>query len=239
MGKDAKIIDLVNGKQGRGDGSQEKFFTGIEVKSVDVEKRQITGLASTGALDRTGEIVLPSAFKKTLPEFMKNPVVLAAHLSELPGGHSPVVGKVVKAWIDSKGLNITVEFAKTELGEEYWILYSQKTQRAFSIGFRVLQSHDDYIEGKRVEIITEVELYEISCVAIPANQEALVKSKQAKADFVAGKKNDRIAAAIKKEIADIDTDNRAKAFTEAFLGVDDSEKGFTEAGESIFDKFFA
>jgi HK97 family phage prohead protease len=164
-------------------------YSGLFVKSIDTEKRQITAYASTGTLDRYGDIVEPEAFRETMPQYMKNPVVLSAHQHKLDEGHSPVVGNVIKWWIDKIGLGIIVEFARgTKLADEYWLLYSQKIQRALSIGFSILESHNDDKDGSRINIITKVELYEISCVAVPANPDALSKSRQRKNDFVLGKR---------------------------------------------------
>ena len=42
-------------------------------------KMVIKGYANTADRDRVGDVVLPSAFEKTLPEYMENPVVLFQH----------------------------------------------------------------------------------------------------------------------------------------------------------------
>lgn len=173
-------------------GIEVKTYQSLFVKSVDEEKRQITALASSGEIDRHGEIVKPSAFKKHIAGYMKNPVLLASHQHRLTDGRSPVVGSVVKAWIDKSGLWIVVEFAETELGKEYWLLYSKKHQRAFSIGFMPIKSEDEKIGDRTVRVFTEVELLEISCVAVPSNREALSRSAQRKAGFVAGKREEKV-----------------------------------------------
>jgi len=184
---------VKHGQRATKQGHSTKEFPALLVKSIDAENHQITALASSGAIDRQGEIILPEAFTETLPEYMKNPVVLAAHQHRLESGHSSVVGNVIKAWIDKRGLWVVIEFeVGTELGAEYWVLYSNKRQRAFSVGFDAIEWKDEIIEGKRVRVYIRVELYEISCVAVPANPEALSKAKQKKADFIAAKKEERI-----------------------------------------------
>ena len=62
---------------------------------------------------------------------MKNPVILAGHSHRLGDGRSRVVGYKFQG----KDFVITVQFADTELGREYWELYKNKHQRAFSMGF--------------------------------------------------------------------------------------------------------
>jgi hypothetical protein len=70
--------------------------------AIDVEKRQIRFLASTPDVDRDGEIIRPSAFENSLPCFMQNPVFLTGHRSRLDSGEPPVIGKIVRAWVDTK-----------------------------------------------------------------------------------------------------------------------------------------
>lgn len=167
-------------------GIHEKYQA-FSVKSIDAEKRQITGVASSEIIDRDGEIVSIEAIKRAVPAYMQNPVILAAHKHRTDSGRSPVVGSVVAYKFQRKDFIITVQFADTELGREYWELYKNKHQRAFSMGFGVKDSKSEIRNGKTVRVITSIELYEISCVAIPANPAALVKAK----NFVAAKRLER------------------------------------------------
>ena len=191
MEHETDISRLVQGNKSEDSGQALKEWQGLFVKSIDPDKRQIEAFASTPAIDRSDEIVLPETFRDTLKEYMKNPVVLACHQSRSDSGRSMVVGHVVKARLDKRGLHVTVEFADTELGREYFELYSGKHQRAFSIGFKAIKGRDENRDGKRVWIHEEVKLYEISCVPVPANPECLSKSGQRKAAFVQGKKEEK------------------------------------------------
>lgn len=201
-GMDVDFAKLVQPASVGQKGLDTKEVQALFVKSIDTEKRQITAIASTGSVDRDGEIILPSAFKETLPQFMKNPVILACHQHRLSDGRSPVVGKAVKAWLDKKALHVVIEFAKTELGDEYWHLYRDGFQRAFSIGF--MHGRDDYtqetIDGRPVKVINKVELLEISCVPVPSNREALSKSAKQKQQFVEQKRQERDEEKILAEI---------------------------------------
>jgi hypothetical protein len=67
--------------------------------------------------------------------------------------------------------------AETILGGQYWMLYKARHMRAVSIGFRTLDSREEVQNGKRIRIITRLELFEISCVPVPANPQALAKYK--------------------------------------------------------------
>lgn len=191
MENETDIMSLVQGNKSEDSGQVRKEWQGLFVKSVDPDKMQIEAIASTPTIDRGDDIVLPEAFKDTLKEYMKNPVVLAAHQHASDSGRSMVVGHVVKAKVDKRGLHITVEFADTELGREYFELYSGKHQRAFSIGFRSIKWRDESRDGKRVHIHEEVELYEISVCPVPMNPECLSKHRQQKAAFVQDKKEEK------------------------------------------------
>ncbi len=170
---------------------QTKEITGLHVKQIDNEKRQIRVLASSKDLDRYDEIILPSAFREHLDNYMRNPVVLSAHLPRSSSGEPTIVGRTIKIWIDKTGLWAIIEFAQTDFAEEYWQLYRDGFMKAVSIGFIPIESKEERIDGKQVRIYTQVELLEISLVAVPANPFALVKSKQRKSDFVEGKRVSR------------------------------------------------
>jgi HK97 family phage prohead protease len=132
--------------------------------------------------------------KNAMSAFMKNPVVLASHTHRLSDGTSPVIGKVVKWWQEKDKTLAEIEFADTPLGMEYYILYAGGYQKAFSIGFRSVKRSSQVIDGKSIVVHEEVEVYELSAVAVPANPEALTKAMQDQ--FV------KSLQAIEKSIAD-------------------------------------
>ena len=168
-------------------GADYRENPSLFVKSIDEAKRQIEAVVSDASLDRYDEVILPEAFRELLDVYLKNPIVISAHQHRLETGHSSVVGQTVKAWIDKDGLHVIIWFAETELGNEFWYLYKNKFQRAFSVGFVPLEWEDKTVEGKTVRTFTKVELLEISCVPVPANRNALSKSKRRKANFIADK----------------------------------------------------
>lgn len=188
------------------DGYRE--LPSLFVKSIDDAKRQIEAVVSDASLDRYDEILLPEAFRETLGLYLKNPVVISSHQHRLETGHSSVVGQVIRAWIDEAGLHVVIQFAETELGNEFWYLYKNKYQRAFSVGFILLESRTEKKGDKMIQILTKVELLEISCVAVPANRNALSKSRQRKVDFIADKiaqrQADDAADDFAEEIANFD-----------------------------------
>ncbi len=216
--KDVEFAELVGTSSVRKGPEHFKECQALYVKSINKEKRQITALASAGTLDRDNEIILPEAFKEMLPVYMKNPVVITTHQHRLQTGSSSVIGNVVRAWIDRQGLWVVIEFvAGTALGDEYWLLYSTKKQRAFSVGFIPIEHTYEERDGKQVWVYTKIELLEISCVPVGSSREALSRSKQRKADFIAAKKAEREEEKILTRIRaeDPDFDAKREEFAEA------------------------
>jgi HK97 family phage prohead protease len=217
-------------------GLETKQFPALlSVKSIDKQARRITAIASTGNIDRDGEIILPEAFRESLLLYMKNPVVLAAHQHRLDDGRSPVVANIVSAGVTPAGLEVVIEFHDiTGIAEEYWQLYSRKIQRALSVAYISIEGSYEQRNGKSVFVHTKVELLEISCVPVPSNREALTKSKQRKLDFVNDKKQQRIDEKLLDElrVLDPDFDTKCDEFAKAILGFDD-----VEADESDSDFF--
>jgi HK97 family phage prohead protease len=146
---------------------------------INEDDHSVNFVISSNKMDRHDEIVEVQAIADSIPGFAKNPVALACHLHRLSDGKPPVIGswdtdsfKAFKSYSQMR-LNFAVD---TELGKEYWNLYSKKHMRAVSIGFRILDGHEEVKDSKRFYIITKIELYEISAVAVGANREALSKS---------------------------------------------------------------
>lgn len=163
-----------------------RSFVPFEVRGVNPQNRTVTALVSTPNVDRYDEIILPEAFKKWLPTFMKNPVLLAGHASRGESGEPTVIGHWIDLDITREGLVGTCRFLEgDELAEKWWQRFVQKAVRAFSVGFICVQHEMRDVEMpdgrvRRLRVHTEVELVEISAVAIPANRESLVKSLMAR-----------------------------------------------------------
>jgi len=147
--------------------------------AINEERRSVRFIISSDKVDRDDERVEVSAVVEAMKDFAKNPTALACHQHRLSNGSSPVIG----SWdTDSfRALKhhseMDLVFAKTALGEEYWQLYRDKHMRAVSIGFRTLEGHEEVVKERRLFVITKIELYEISCVPVGSNRQALSKIK--------------------------------------------------------------
>lgn len=175
-------------------------------KAIDVENRRINFVVSSEVVDRSDEIVEAAAVADAISrkgEFIDNPICLACHLHRLDNGAPPAVGSwdtataAVKGRKGKKQVEMVLQFdTEYDLGEKYWIVYKNKTMRAVSIGFRVLSYRVEDRDGKRIFIVERLELIEISCVAVGANQQALAKLKEMGLWEEQQKDNDGLAAAI-------------------------------------------
>lgn len=141
----------------------------------------ISGFASTSTQDRQGDIIPMSTWQDpdALKNYMKNPIVLAYHDHEEP------IGKVLSLEIRETGVYVTARIYKAA-NEEVYAMVQAGVLKTFSIGFRLKDL--DYDEELQAWILTKIEMYELSVVSVPANQDALFSIvKQLKA---AGHSND-------------------------------------------------
>jgi HK97 family phage prohead protease len=145
------------------------------------EPRTVVARISTTAVDRDGDVVLPSGLK--LQEYRKNPVVLLNH----DNGSLPI-GKALSVQRDRDTVVAKVQFAERPAehpeGAE-WVpdtilsLFKQKVLRAFSVGFMPLDMRDANEKDRKKfgdhvrRVITDWNLLEFSVVPVPANQDAL------------------------------------------------------------------
>jgi HK97 family phage prohead protease len=140
-------------------------------KSIDSEKKTVSGYVSTFDPDRDNERFAKGAWD--LSSFQKNPVVLWAH------NHSePPIGKAVDLKEDEHGLIAVTEFdSKGEKAMQIFSLFERGFLNAFSVGFirkNFIMEEPAANAKEKVLAITEAELYEYSAVSVPANPGALV-----------------------------------------------------------------
>jgi HK97 family phage prohead protease len=141
-------------------------------------------------IDRQGDIILPGAFAKALPEFMADGgLVLADHENK----SGAVIGTLTDASEDTSGLLVDVQFSATKAGQEVRRLMAEKALRKMSISFyakpakfnekQVLSAWGNYgyqpnerqrqMAKSGARVIGDVsEIVEVSVVPIPANPEA-------------------------------------------------------------------
>ena len=145
-----------------------------EVRGIDEDEGTVDMFipVSTDSIDRDGEVVEPLAFKKTLPKFMKRPVLVASHdYRDLTNQ----IGEWSKLKIGDTGIDGKPKYYINEGNEQadWGFKLASKGMAAFSIGFipKVWVDGDGVKEPRRT--YKEVELLEISQVIVPSNREAI------------------------------------------------------------------
>jgi HK97 family phage prohead protease len=143
----------------------QKDYTGV---SASLEGRQVKFVFSSSAVDRDGDIILPTGIDTK--NFMKNPVILWGHdASQLP------VGKCTNIEVVGNELHGTVEIwpeDMPEIGPKCEAIYQilKKGVLGTSIGFLPI----DYEFNEKGGILfNKIQLAETSIVTIPCNQDAL------------------------------------------------------------------
>lgn len=151
------------------DTNQIRAYSLLEVKAFDEDAREITGIATTPEPDRMGDIVDPlgAKFAAELP-------LLWQHRHDAP------VGTVRFGKPTAKGIPFRASVAKIEnqgplkdLVDMAWDAVKAKLVRGVSIGFRALEYA--FMENGGIRF-SEVEIYELSLVTIPANASATIQT---------------------------------------------------------------
>lgn len=138
----------------------------FEIK-MDGEGGTFAGFASTSDLDRGNDIVVKGAFSRTLAQRGAKVKLLWQHDMEKP------IGKPTLLEEREGGLYIEGKISDTERGREAMTLLRDGVIDSMSIGYSVKEA-DYYEDGVRV--IRDLDLYEVSLVTFPMNENARVTS---------------------------------------------------------------
>ncbi len=120
---------------------------------------KVYGVASTGARDDEGEIVLPEAMKAALPDYARYPALREMH-------QPTAAGRTLEATVDEDGATRIVAQVVDPVAIAK---VRSRTYAGFSIGGRVLAR-----DAADPTVITKIRLAEISLVDRPANPEAVI-----------------------------------------------------------------
>lgn len=179
-------------------GHNMRRFKDFEVQYKDEGNGTIEGYASTWIRkpDSYGDVVAKGAFKKTLAERWNGgkgiPFLWAHKADDLKA----FIGTAT-ADEDGKGLHFVATFDDTEEAQKVRQLYKDGRLRKFSFAYDVRKAGEVTLEnGSKAYELQELDLFEISAVTVPANDDAGVL------DVKAGRRNsqkdeDKIKEAIK------------------------------------------
>lgn len=164
----------------------------MEIKSFNVQYKdvgtgQIEGYASTWIRtpDSYGDVVKQGAFTRTLAERWNGgegiPFLWAHQMDSLKS----FIG-TAKADEDDKGLHFVATFDDTEEAQRVRQLYKDGRLRKFSFAYDVVDAGPVTLEGGvKANELRELDLYEISAVTVPANDDAGV------VDVKSGRRNSK------------------------------------------------
>jgi uncharacterized protein len=147
----------------------------LQVKALAADG-VFSGYASVfGELDQQNEIVAPGAFARSLSQWRKQgraPAMLWMHDPAQP------IGLWLSLKEDSNGLAVEGRLALgTQKGREAYELLKMGALTGLSIGYRVIASKVD--AARKARVLTDVDLFEISLVTFPANEQARVSEVKA------------------------------------------------------------
>lgn len=138
---------------------------------VDVDSWKISGyLASFNNKDDDGDVIMPSAFNKSLADHGVNStsprkiILLYNHDLGKP------MGRFTKLEADSKGLYYEAEVDPIDRNNDILIQMKSGTINQHSIGFRYVWDKTIYDDKSETFYLNEVRLYEGSVVSIGANE---------------------------------------------------------------------
>lgn len=141
---------------------KKKRYIQGQVKEIQADKKTVTVIASSAAIDREGESLNPEGWDLT--NFLNNPQLLWSH-----DAYALPIGKVTRVWLEGGNLMAETQFAEQEsaFAAEVARLVRGGYLNAVSVGFLPL-------ELDSMGQVVKQELLELSFVNIPANQEAVV-----------------------------------------------------------------
>ena len=160
-----------------GDSKKFQEITDDNGVVVDYKDVSFSGYASTNesttAEDRIGDYLINGAFKKTIKNFMKNPVMLIDHSNSV----KEIAGTYTQMKENKNGLWVEGVVSNSPDLRNVRFLVAEGHLKSLSIGGLFLYGED----GKAIE---EVNLYEISLVAIPMNPDALFSVREVGEEFL-------------------------------------------------------
>lgn len=146
----------------------DRLFAEAEFRAATESGTSIRGHASVfGQLAQVRggfERIDPAAFDRALSE--GHEVVLLANHEGLPLGST--AGGTLRLGTDRRGLTVDADLPDTTLGRDVAVLLARGDLRKMSFGFIPKADRVDTVRGRQVRTITDVDLFDVSIVTMPA-----------------------------------------------------------------------
>lgn len=197
-GRPKNIFLAIEGWYAGRKGGNMKHYKIFDVKYKDEGTGSIEGYASTWIrkADSYGDVVAKGAFAKTLRERWHGGKGIPFLWSHQMDNLDSFIG-TAEANEDEKGLHFVAVFDDTETAQKVRQLYKDGRLCKFSFAYDVRKSSMVTLEDNtKANELQELDLYEISAVTVPANDDAGI------VDVKSGRRNsksdeDKIKEAIK------------------------------------------
>lgn len=157
----------------------------FKVRYKDEGNGSLEGYASTWIQepDSYGDIVRKGAFAGTLKDRWNGGKGIPLLWDHQMGNLSAIIGTAA-ADEDEKGLHFVADFDETDEAQRVRALYKDGRLSKFSFAYDTLDEGPVELDGGvKANELRELDLYEISCVMIPANEDAGI------VDVKAGRRN--------------------------------------------------
>ena len=148
----------------KGTDEMTRKFVPFTLKAASDGYTYIEGVANKAVVDRGNDLIDPKAWD--LKNYTKNPVILYNH------DRDKIIGRAVEVKPQEDGLYIKCRISKSRDGMVSYVrdMIEEGMINAFSVGFA---SKDAAKSKDGVNTITAAELYEVSVVSIPMNQDSI------------------------------------------------------------------
>lgn len=146
---------------------ERKAFSLAEFK-VDADSGEFSGYGSVfGNVDAGGDTVVPGAFTKAIPAFLKDGFISWSHDWSMP------VAMPKAAHEDQRGLFVAGQFHSTPDGQQARTIAAERAAAGLSMGLSIgygVEAEEWGPAGRLLKVINP--LYEIGLVMVPMNREA-------------------------------------------------------------------
>ncbi len=145
--------------------------------TFDKSKMSATTVINTAAIDRDGEVILPTGVQ--LENYRRNPVVLWNHgfgQIDFPIAKCEHPSGELALKVSDEEIQATSYFAqRIKEAEQIFDLITQRIVRAASINVMPLSMRPHVVDGMEIRVIDESDMGEWSWVHVGANPEAVSK----------------------------------------------------------------
>lgn len=156
-----------------------------EFKLTDTENGYglLEGYANVfNVIDSYGDVTQKGSFAQDIAEFIKSGYLTIDHRWEM----SAVIGDIVDAYEDERGLFFAAEFYSDENSQAVRRKIAERMERRkaveLSIGYWAMEEERGQFEGQKVNFLRRVRVREVSPVVAAANDASMVTAAKSRAD---------------------------------------------------------